>query len=261
MSERGEMHISERELAAMTRDLQDMHEATIPGVRRSLAEWGASLAELTRGKRASRRGFLLGAGGAAALGAAAACSNGTSSSGAASSAPPPSSASPYTGDLKVVALATATENLAVAAYNMALQAARAGKLGTVPPAVVTFIQTTMKQHQDHADGFNAVLKGANVPPITNAPLTITQAQVDMLNSAKSVTDVAKQALALENSAAQTYQFAAASVSSPQGIASSASIEPVEAQHAAILNFVLGQYPVPDTFIKQDSVIKPDALTV
>jgi hypothetical protein len=31
----------------------------------------------------------------------------------------------------------------------------------------------------------------------------------------------------------------------------ATIQPVEMQHAAILNFVLGQYPVPNAFAKTD----------
>ena len=34
---------------------------------------------------------------------------------------------------------------------------------------------------------------------------------------------------------------------PAGIKTAATIEPVELQHAAILNFLLGQYPVPDSF--------------
>ena len=37
----------------------------------------------------------------------------------------------------------------------------------------------------------------------------------------------------------------------------ASIQPVEMQHAAILNFVLGNYPVPDAFAKTDGARTPD----
>ena len=36
---------------------------------------------------------------------------------------------------------------------------------------------------------------------------------------------------------------------PAGIKTAATIQPVELQHAAILNFLLGQYPVPDSFAK------------
>jgi len=42
------------------------------------------------------------------------------------------------------------------------------------------------------------------------------------------------------------------VASPAGIKTAATIEPVELQHAAILSFVLGKYPVPDTFTKLDA---------
>jgi len=37
------------------------------------------------------------------------------------------------------------------------------------------------------------------------------------------------------------------IESKAGIQTAASIQPVELQHAAILNFVLGQYPVPSAF--------------
>jgi hypothetical protein len=40
------------------------------------------------------------------------------------------------------------------------------------------------------------------------------------------------------------------VKSPAGIQTAATIEPVELQHAAILNFLLGQYPVPNSFTPQ-----------
>jgi hypothetical protein len=32
-------------------------------------------------------------------------------------------------------------------------------------------------------------------------------------------------------------------------------------HAAILNFILGQYPIPDSFIGIGNSLKPDMLTV
>ncbi|MCF2531035.1 ferritin-like domain-containing protein [Yinghuangia sp. KLBMP8922] len=64
-----------------------------------------------------------------------------------------------TGDLQVVALATALENQAVAAY----QAAGAGKRGTVQPAVASFAATAMAQHADHAKAWNAVNDYAMAP--------------------------------------------------------------------------------------------------
>jgi hypothetical protein len=258
-----EMTISERELSELTRGLDDLHESTFPQVRKALDELTVNLGQVVHNP-STRRGFFLGAAGAVALGAAAACSSGSSGTPKPSSSapkPPPPPPETYTGDLKVVALATALENLAVSAYSGALQKAGAGQLGTVPPAVATFIQTAMKQHSDHAQAWNAVLSKAGKPTINDAPLSITQDQVNMLNAATSVPDVAKLALNLENVAAQTYTFATANVADAGGIMTAATIQPVETMHAAILNFILGQYPIPDSFIGIGNSLKPDMLTV
>ncbi|PZS38400.1 MAG: hypothetical protein DLM62_13990 [Pseudonocardiales bacterium] len=258
------MAISEHELSALTRELDDLHESTFPQVRKTLDELTAKLGHVVA-KPSTRRGFFLGAAGAVALGAATACSSGSyeAPKSSASAAPKPPAAPPetYTGDLKVVALATALENLAVTAYSGALQKGNAGQLGTVPPAVVTFMQTAMKQHSDHAQAWNAVLSKAGKPTINDAPLSITQDQVNTLNAATSVPDVAKLALNLENVAAQTYTFATANVTDAGGIMTAATIQPVETMHAAILNFILGQYPIPDSFIGVGNSLKPDMLTV
>ncbi|MGH3765743.1 MAG: ferritin-like domain-containing protein [Pseudonocardiaceae bacterium] len=255
-----EMAISERELSQMTRELDELHESTFPQVRKTLDELAGSLGQVVR-QPSTRRGFFLGAAGAVALGTAAACSSSQTAAPAESSPAAAPPAETYTGDLKVVALATALENLAVTAYGGALKKAGAGELGTVPPAVATFIQTAMKQHADHAQAWNAVLSKAGKPTINDAPLTITQEQVAKLTAAKTVPEVAMLALNLENVAAQTYTFAAANVTDPGGIMTAATIQPVETMHAAILNFVLGQYPVPDSFIGVTNSLKPDTLTV
>jgi hypothetical protein len=261
-----EMAISERELAGLTRELDELHESTFPHVRKALDEVTANLGHVVHNP-STRRGFFLGAAGAVALGAAAACSSRSSGalkpseSAAAPTTSPEAPPETYTGDLKVVALATALENLAVSAYSGALQKAGAGQLGTVTPAVATFIQTAMKQHSDHAQAWNAVLSKAGKPTINDAPLSITQDQVNMLNAATSVPDVAKLALNLENVAEQTYTFASANVIDAVGIMTAATIQPVETMHAAILNLILGQYPIPDSFIDIGNSLKPDMLTV
>jgi hypothetical protein len=262
-AKRAEMAISERELSQLTRDLDELHESTFPQVRKAIDEMAVNLGNVVR-QPSTRRNFFLGAAGAVALGAAAACSSGSSGTGRSSSTAPSTPAAPkenYTGDLKVVALATALENLAITAYGAALKKVGTGELGTVPPAVATFVQTALKQHADHAQAWNAVLSKAGKPTINDAPLSITQEQVALLTAAKSVPDVAKLALNLENVAAQTYTFAIANVTDVGGILTAATIQPVETMHAAILNFVLGQYPVPDSFIGITNSLKPDMLTV
>ncbi|MFJ8473648.1 ferritin-like domain-containing protein [Kitasatospora sp. NPDC094011] len=270
-----ELPISEAELGRLTRDMHEAHQETLPAMRASAVD----LTEEIRARRAGggprdagRRHFLLGAGGAALALTLAACSSGksgdpASSSGAstpASGASTPASGSAsgrYTGDLKVVALATALENQAVGAYQTALDAAKAGRLGTVPPAVANFITTAMAQHVDHAKAWNAVLTGAGKPAITNVPLSNQAATEQALNAATDVGTVARLALSLEDQAAQTYLFATYNVTSPGGIATAATIAPVEAMHAAILTYVLGQYPVPADFLPVDKAAGPTLLTV
>ena len=260
---RPEMAISEAELSSMTAELDMLHKETFPSVKTSLAEFSENLSHLRTGRSTARRSFLLGAGGLAVVGGVAACSSSgkpaastkTSGSGSGSAG-----GSQYTGDLKVVALAAALENLGVAAYGMALTAAGKGTYGTVPPAIATFVETAMAQHKDHAAAWNAVLTSAKLKPVTTPALSITSAEVAKLNAAKSIPDVAMVALGLENAAAETYTFAIANVSDAGGIMTAATIQPVEAMHAAILSFVLGQYPVPASFIGTSMAVQPSALT-
>ena len=265
---RDEIAISEAELTSMTRELDMMHKETFPGVRKSLNEFSANISHLSSGRSTARRSFLLGAGGLAVVGGVAACSSSGGSSASSSTAGTSTgasssgstAASPYTGDLKVVALAAALENLAVAAYTMALTAAGKGTYGAVPPAVGTFVTTAMAQHKDHAAAWNAVLSKAGLMPVTTPALTITTAEVAKLNAAKSIPDVAKVALSLEQAAAETYTFATANVTDAGGIMTAATIQPVEAMHAAILSFVIGEYPVPASFIGTSGAVQPSALT-
>ncbi|WP_317620276.1 ferritin-like domain-containing protein [Streptomyces sp. CBMA156] len=263
-----ELQISEGQLARLTAEMDEAHRATLPAMRTGALDLGEEI-RARRGdepRDAGRRRFLLGAGGAALALTLAACSSSKStsqpaSSGSASMPAPDPASGTYTGDLRVVALATALENQAVGAYQAALDAAKAGKLGTVPPAVATFVTTAMAQHADHAKAWNAVLTGAGKPAITNVPLTNQAGTVAALGKAASVGDVAKLALQLEDQAAQTYLFATYNVTSPAGIATAATIAPVEAMHAAILTYVLGQYPVPDDFLPVDKAASPTLLTV
>jgi hypothetical protein len=264
-----DLPISEAQLSGLTRNLDEAHRETIPSMFARAEEFSEELAD-TEGRSSflARRKFLLGVGGVAGLGLAlAACGSGSSNSAASpastSTAAPSSSAGggTYTGDLKVVALATALENQAIAAYTAALSAATAGKLGAVPPAVATFAKTAMSQHADHAKAWNAVLTSAGKPTITGVPLSGQPAVEKALGAVTDVGGVAKLALQLENQAAQTYLFAASNVTSAGGISTAASIAPVEAMHAAILQFVLGEYPVPDNFLATTLAASPSTLTV
>lgn len=268
MSATDPIHISEAELRGMTADLDAMHnDLTLPALKASLAEWAEdihaqSAATNAAGGGVGRRRFLTGAGivagsvaGASLL---AACSSSSSSS---SSAVPSATASGsasastmadgegqnLTGDLRVVAMAASLENTGIATYTAGISAATAGKLGTVPPAVVTFAKTAMSQHEDHQKAWNAVLSSAGKQPVTAVDPVLQPTVRASLAKVTTVTALAKLALLIEDTAGQTYQNGLSVITSAAGIKTAASIQPVEFQHAAILSYILGKYPVPNAF--------------
>ena len=124
-----------------------------------------------------------------------------------------------------------------------------GKLTGVPDAVVTFAQTAQGQHKDHTAAWNTVLTGAGKQAVSGVDVTVKKGVDKAFAKVTDVPGLAALALDLENVAAATYIAAIGVVKSPAGIKTAATIQPVEMQHATILNFLLGQYPVPDTFTK------------
>lgn len=246
---RSDDHISEAELTAMTNNLDQLHrDQTLPAMQAAVADWAESLREdeTSIPRRANRRTFLLGAAGVGAgsllLAACSSSTKSTSPTTLAPSSPSSSSGGGLTGDLAVAAMAASLENLGIFAYNAGLQAATAGKLGTVPPAVATFAQTAMAQHKDHAKAWNSVLTAAGKSAVTATDPALTPTVQQKFAQVKDVTGLAELALLIENVAAQTYQNGIAVLSSSQAVAVAATIQPVEMQHAAILYYALGRYP-------------------
>jgi hypothetical protein len=240
--------VSEAELLRHTRALDELHhDESMPAMRSAVQEWIETNHERQAAAGAiSRRGLLLGTG-AVAIGGVllAACSSNGSGSGAPRTSPAPTA--DLTGDLKVAGLAASLENLGVYAYGAGIKAAQAGKLGSVPPAVVTFATTAMSQHEQHAAAWNAVITAAGKAKVTENDPALTPTVNQMFGQVTDVAGLAKLALVIENIAAQTYQAGIGALSSTKAIATAATIQPVEMQHAAILNLVLGNYPVPNAF--------------
>jgi len=199
----------------------------------------------------SRRRFLAGSTVAAGLATfAVACGKDkkTTDSGTAttqaSTATTAAAAAGAGGDLDVAAAAAGLEKLAVDTYTAAGTLATTGKLGaSVPPAVVTYVTTAAKQHQDALDAWNKVLTAGGRQAVT-APTASLAPTVNA--AAGKLTDIpgtATLALRLEDYASQTYQKVIPTLKSPDAIKLAAQIAVVESQHQAILRYVLGLYPV------------------
>ena len=154
-------------------------------------------------------------------------------------------------DVKVANLAAGLEVLAVGTYKAALDAATAGKLGAVPPAVAEFVTTAMKQHQMQLDAWNKVITGAGGTAVTAPNATLKPTVDGEFAKVTDITGAAKLALQLEEIAAATYNHAQSVLTDKDAIKLAGSIQIIDAQHAAILHFVLGEYPVQDVFAKVD----------
>ncbi len=175
---------------------------------------------------------------------------------AAPAAAPVVARAPSADDVKIAQLAAGLEVLAVGTYKAALDAAGAGKLGAVPAAVGEFVTTAMKQHQAQLDAWNKVLtsNGATAVTVPNATLKPT---VDAaFAGVKDVGGAAMLALMLEEIAAATYLSAQSVLTDKDAIKLAGSIQIIDAQHAAILLYVLGNYPVPDVFAKVEMAVAP-----
>ena len=220
--------------------------------------------EETQPSRVGRRGFLVGAGAAAGAALVANAFVDRSQSvritevGAAAPAPQPQVRGAASGDAATAAFAAGLEALAVATYKGALDAATAGKLGEVPPAGAEFVKTALAQHQAHQDAWNKVLTDAGQSPVT-APDPGLKPTVDReFAKVKDFAGAARLALKLEEIAAATYLKAIPTIANRDAVKLAASIQSVDAKHAAILHFVLGEYPVPDVFARTALAASPAA---
>lgn len=205
----------------------------------------------------TRRGFLAfaGLGAAGAMLAGCGSSDDTTSSTASSAAGTAAGGAATSGaanvDLDTATFAAGIEVLAVQTYTAAAGVASSGALGTVPPAVGEYVGTALAHHQAALDKWNAVLKAGGKPAVTEPnpklKLTVDAAFAKVTN----VGDAAALALMLEEIAAATYQKAVPTLTDKAATELAGSLQIIDAQHVAILLFVAGQYPVPETFAKTE----------
>ncbi len=137
-------------------------------------------------------------------------------------------------DVMVLQTAASLENLAVATYGAALEL---DFIADGNPVVKTFAETTMKQHDEHGDAFNAATKtlGGKEQKDPNAKY------LKVVNDAKpGLTDPAKVvelAMALEQVATQTYVSNLSLMRDNTSKELMASVMGVESQHLATLRAV------------------------
>lgn len=228
------------------------------GSHESMTSQPTPAEQLSTPSMVNRRRLFVGGAVATMAAALAACGNEEAAPAPATTtvAPPATTESDAgaTTDLAVAELAAGLEVLAVQTYTAAQEAAIAGSLGEVPPAVAEYVATAMAHHQEHLDAWNTVLTGAGRPEVT-APNAELKPTVDgEFAKVKDVAGAANLALMLEQIAAQTYLKAIPTLTSKDAIRTAASIQVVDQQHQAILLYALGMYPVPDVFQSTDKAV-------
>jgi hypothetical protein len=240
------VEISEHELRHMVKDVDEQHRA-------GMDEMTGNIAELHHGEghrvmAGSRRRFLRGAGlGGLALSIGPAL------------LPVSRLWSPAfaqeSGDAGIAAFAESVELAAVEAY---AAAAASGKVTT--PAVGEAATTFAGHHQEHAAAFG----GAAGDAATGEPNPGLLEQVSgQLDDAPEESAVLEIAYSLENAAAATYLFALGALESREALQLTASILPVESQHAVVLGTVLAKSPTEyaPSFETQDAALKPDVYPI
>jgi hypothetical protein len=240
------VEITEAELRNMVRELDGRHREGMAGMAADVAE--PHCGEGRRVIGPARRRFLRGA----VLGAA------TVAVGR--SLPLPwrlwgPALAQDSGDPEIAAFAESVELAVVEAYRAA---AASGRMTT--PAVADAARSFAEHHEEHGAAFGAA---AGSVATGRANPGLLEEVADQLERAADENDVVEIVFGLENAAAATYLFALGALESAEALQATASILPVEAQHAVVLGVVLGR-PATElfpTFENQDRALDPETFPV
>lgn len=138
-----------------------------------------------------------------------------------------------TTDVQALQTAASIENLAVATYKTALTLPYIGG-SSANPVVTKFCQTTMQQHTEHGQAFNAAVAKLGGKQQTQPDAKYAAVVAQKVPTLKGPADVVALAVTLENVAAQTYVKNVGQVSTAELRTLFASVAGVEAQHRSIL---------------------------
>jgi len=136
-------------------------------------------------------------------------------------------------DVQMLQTAASIENLAVATYNTALTLPFIGG-SSANPVVKAFATTTMAQHTQHGQAFNAAAQQLGGKVQNGADPKYAAAVKAAVPSIKGPADVVGLAIKLETVAAETYVADVSAYSDLNARKVTASIMGVEAQHVSIL---------------------------
>lgn len=253
------------EIRRQARDTQAMHDEAMPQLRDAMTqlfeEEGRTADEKSVAVGAMSPGALFKVGGITLAGAAllAACgsdgkdaaspsTNGATTTSVATAGTGGSTA--MSGDVVILRTASSIEELAIAAYQIAIDSGLV-KTAAIGDAAKLF----QSQHREHSALFQAETKRAGGTPFDKPNPAVLAALKPTIDALKDEMGIIKLAFDLETAAAQTYQSNVGVVIDPKLNAALMSVGGVEARHAAILAGVLGNMPVAKAFQGVDQAVK------
>lgn len=237
------MHITARELRSLVERVDDQHRDGMRTVRSELDE--LHFGETGQQLGSTRRQLL----GRAAAGGAVLT---LGSALVPVSRLLPAAAAQELTDVDIARFAASVELAAVDAYQAAIDS------GLVTDGAVGAAATTFQSHHaEHAAAFNG-LATANGAEEAGSNQAVLAAFGPMLQSAADQAALLEIAYQLEEGAASTYLFALGALTVPEAYAATATILPIESQHATVLGTVLGKGPgdyLP-SFVNTDAALNP-----
>ena len=267
MSRNPEINQDELRREAAAIDLE--HRRAMPKLRDALARIFSGDSSLSEDERARAvigmdRRSALKLGGVVLLGGAvlAACGSDNSNSsgaaattGAATTGAATTAASATGGDSTILRTASSIEELAVAAYQTAIDSGLV-KTAAIGDAAKLF----QSQHKEHSAQFQAATKAAGGQPFTMPNPAVLAAIKPMVDALKDEKGVVALAFQLETAAAQSYQSYVGAFTDPKLNPAIMAVGGVEARHAAVLSQVLkslgdtSTMPVPKAFQVTDNAV-------
>ena len=159
-------------------------------------------------------------------------------------------------DLDAIEHIAQLEVVARNAYREGAAASDAGRFGAMPAAGVEFLKSAAAQHGDALEALNGLLRRngraavAEAHPefesvIVGPSLAEVKAWPEMASLARNV-EVALAATALE--------AVHSTLQSPDGIQLVGGLQATSQKRVAVLNFMMGEFPSPDTFQKTDAAV-------
>ena len=249
--------INQDELRRQAAEIDAEHRQAMPKLRDALARIFGGGTELSEDERARAvigmdRRSALRLGGVVLLGGAVMAACGSDNSGSSSSATTAGAATTgattattaapsattaaarATGDVTILRTASSIEELAVAAYQTAIDS---GLVKTA--AIADAAKLFQSQHKEHSASFQAATKAAGGQPFTMPNPAVLAAIKPMVDALKDEKGVVALAFELETAAAQSYQSYVGTFTDPRLNPAIMAVGGVEARHAAVLAQVLG----------------------